>query len=107
MRLDPRRNIAATIAGAAGVALFVAIELYEPRNLLNPLRLILLGAGLAALAAGSWPAPRLRLRLLLIATPIFLLVAFAGAMTVGLFILPVALIAGFAALIEYQREGRA
>ena len=106
MRLDPRRNLAATTAGVLGVALFVAIELYEPTGWYNPLRLLLCAAGIASLIAGSWPSRRVRFLLLLGAAPAMLLVGILGLWTVGLAILPVAVVAGFALVVEYAREGR-
>ena len=104
-RLDPRRNLAATAAGVLGVALFVAIELYEPTGWLNGLRLILFAAALATLAAGTWPSRSVRFRLLLVAVPALILVGIFALWTVGYLILLVALVAGVALLVEYGREG--
>jgi hypothetical protein len=106
MRFDPRRNFAATAAGALAVAVFLAIEVMEPVNWLNPLRLLLLAAGIAALLAGSWPSRRVRLVLLLAAAPVMLLVGIFALWTVGILILPIALVAGIGLFVDYAREGR-
>ena len=106
MAVDPRRNLAATVAGALGVALFVAIELSEPTGWLNPLRLLFGAAAVAALVAGSWPSHRVRLALLLGAVPAMLIVGIFALWTVGLAMLPIALVTGVGLLVEYAREGR-
>ncbi|HJP87790.1 MAG TPA: hypothetical protein VJ850_02000 [Candidatus Limnocylindrales bacterium] len=106
MVLDPRRNLAATAAGILGIALFVAIEAFEPTNWLNAFRLLFGAAALAALVAGSWPSRRVRFSLLLVAAPTMLLVAIFALWTVGFLMLPIFLVSGVGLLVEYAREGR-
>ena len=106
MRLDPRRNLAATAAGILGVALFVAIELSEPTGWYNPLRLILLAAGIASIAAGSWPSRRRRFLILLGVVPTLVVIGFLALFSVGLAILLIAAVNGFALVVEYFGEGR-
>ena len=106
MRLNPRRTFAATSAGVLGVAIFLAIEAFEPTNWFNPLRLLLFAAGIACLVGGSWPSRRVRFAALLIAVPVMVLVGIFALWTVGFLILPIAVLAGIGLFVEYAREGR-
>lgn len=106
MRLDPRRNLAATAAGILGVFLFALPWLQDPNAPIGPARLLLLAAGIGSLVAGAWPSRRVRFVLLAAVVVAFLIVAILAMFSLWL---PILLVAGFATyglLVEYAREGR-
>ena len=106
MRLDPRRNLAATGAGIWGVGLFVLPWFVDPAVPMGPGRLFLLAIAVTSLLAGAWPSRRVRFILLV---PVVLAFTVLGIITlegIGLAIVLVAVIATYGLFIEYAREGR-
>jgi hypothetical protein len=106
MRLDPRRNLAATAAGILGVGLFALPWMIDPTAPVGPFRLALFVAALASFLAGSWPSRRVRFVLLV---PIVLVLAIVGIVAlegIGIAILLTAGIAAYGLFVEYAREGR-
>jgi nitrate reductase NapE component len=106
MRLDPRRNLAATAAGILGVFLFALPWLQNPNAPIGPARLLLLVAGIASLLAGALPSRRVRFLLLLGAVPAFLIITILAMFSIWLPMLLVALVATYGLVVEYAREGR-
>jgi hypothetical protein len=106
MRLDPRRNLAATGAGIWGIGLFALPWFVDPAVPVGPARLLLLAISVTSLVAGAWPSRRGRFVLLV---PVVLAFTFLGIITlegIGLAIVLVAVIAAYGLFIEYAREGR-
>lgn len=106
MRLDPRRNLAATAAGILGVFLFVLPWLVDPEAPVGPARLLLLAAGIASLLAGAWPSRRVRFVLLAAVVVALLIVAVLAMFSIWIPVLLVAAMAAYGLFIEYAREGR-
>ena len=106
VRLDPRRNLAATAAGVWGAVLFALPSLLDVNTPLDVARLVLLAAGVTALLAGAWPTRQGRFTLLV---PVVLALTFVSILAVegiGLAIMATDVIAAYALYIEYAREGR-
>jgi hypothetical protein len=104
MRLDPRRNVAATMAGIVGIGLFAVGWAMDPTAPFGPGRYVLLAAAFAGLVAGAWPSRRVRFVVLV---PVVLALTFLGIVVVegiGLAIVVVAVIAAYGLFIESRRE---
>ena len=106
MKLDPRRNIAATAAGIVSLGLGLGIWLIRPEAPFTPARIALLAAGVACLVAGSWPSRRVRFVLVAAALVTLTVVGALAFMTIGFSILVGAALASYGLFIEYAREGR-
>ena len=106
MRLDPRRNLAATGAGLFALVFFVVPWLLDQYAPIGPGRLALLAAGVAGLLAGAWPSRRVRFVLLIGVTLTFVIVGILALWSIGLAILLAAGFAVYGLLMEYAREGR-
>jgi hypothetical protein len=106
MRLDPRRNLAATAAGILGVFLFVLPWLQNPDAPVGPVRLLLLLTGIASLLAGAWASRRVRFVLLLGVVPSYVIITILAMFSIWLPMLLVGLMATYALFVEYAREGR-
>lgn len=105
-RLDPRRNLPATVAGILGVLLFALPWLTDPAAPVDVARLVLLAAAVTSLLAGAWPSRRVRFVLLL---PVVLALTFVGIVAlggIGQLIVLVAALAAYALFVEYARPGR-
>jgi hypothetical protein len=107
MRLDPRRNLAATAAGILGVGLFALPWFVDPGTPLDPARLMLLAAAATSLLAGAWPSRRGRFLLLVPVVLAFTLIGIVAQGGIGLAIMLVAALSAYGLFIEYAREGRA
>jgi len=105
MKLDPKRNIAATAAGIVSVGLVIGIWLIDRNAPFPPARIALLAAGIASLVAGSWPSRRVRFVLIAIVLVTLTVVGALAFMTIGFSILVGAALASYGLFTEYAREG--
>ena len=106
MRVDPRRNLAATAAGVLGVALGVLPSLLDQYAPFPPARIALVAAGVVSLVAGAWPSRRVRFALLLVVVPALAIVGVLAMFSIGIPVLLTGAVAAYGLLIEYAREGR-
>lgn len=98
------RSGAALLAAGLGAAIFLVLTIAAPVWPLPFARVALLVA-IATAGAAVLTRDRLRVMLLVLSTVLFLGVGFLGILTVGILILPLAVITAWAALAEAEPTG--